>query len=52
MKIEDEQVQRAVLRLASDPVEQAPRFHDEAIRDLQSAPVACVVDAAAYSEPT
>lgn len=41
----EEQVLRAVLRLASDPVEQAPRFHDEAIRALQATPVACVVDA-------
>ncbi|WP_437665402.1 hypothetical protein [Sorangium sp. So ce1182] len=52
MKIEEEQVLRAVLRLASAPVEQAPRFHDEAIRALQAMPVACVVNAGAYSGPT
>ncbi|WP_437737339.1 phospholipase D family protein [Sorangium sp. So ce1335] len=41
----EEQVLRAVLRLTSDPQEQAPRFHDEAIRALQATPVACIVDA-------
>lgn len=41
----EEQVLHAVLRLSSDPTENAPRFHDEARRALQATPVACVVDA-------
>lgn len=38
-------VLRAVLRLASDPVEQPERYHQECRRALQQAPVAVVVDA-------
>lgn len=36
---------RAVLRLASDPVEQPERYHQECRRALQQTPVAVVVDA-------
>jgi hypothetical protein len=38
-------VLRAVLRLASDPVEQGARYHGEARQALQETPVAVVVDA-------
>lgn len=41
----EENVLRAVLRLTSDPVEQAERYHNEARRALQETPVAVVVDA-------
>ncbi|NUQ72875.1 MAG: hypothetical protein HUU21_04890 [Polyangiaceae bacterium] len=41
----EEQVLRAVLRLSSDPQEQPLRFHGEAVRALQTTPVACIVDA-------
>lgn len=37
---------RAVLRLTSDPVEHAERYHHEARRALQETPVVAVVDAA------
>jgi hypothetical protein len=36
---------RAVLRLTSDPVEQATRYHGEARRALQETPVVTIVDA-------
>ncbi|QUS40609.1 hypothetical protein RPMA_18530 [Tardiphaga alba] len=41
----EENVLRAVLRLTSDPVEQAERYHNEARRALQETPVVVVVDA-------
>ncbi|UFX46113.1 hypothetical protein HAP47_0005195 [Bradyrhizobium sp. 41S5] len=41
----EENVLRAVLRLTSDPIEQAERYHNEARRALQETPVAVVVDA-------
>ena len=41
----EEHVLRAVLRLVSDPVEQAERYHHEARRALQEAPVVAIVDA-------
>ena len=41
----EEHVLRAVLRLTSDPVEQAERYHHEARRALQETPVVAVVDA-------
>lgn len=37
-------VLRAVLRLASDPIEQPDRYHAEATRALQAAPVVAIVD--------
>ena len=43
----EEQVLRALLRLASDPVEQSTRFYEEACRALQEVPIACFVDAGA-----
>ncbi|MHC2519006.1 phospholipase D family protein [Bradyrhizobium diazoefficiens] len=42
----EEHVLRAVLRLTSDPVEQAERYHHEARRALQETPVVAIVDAA------
>ena len=39
----EENVLRAVLRLTSDPVEQAERYHNEARRALQETPVAVIV---------
>lgn len=42
----EEHVLRAVLRLTSDPVEQAERYHLEAQRALQESPVVAIVDAA------
>ena len=42
----EDHVLRAVLRLTSDPVEQAERYHHEARRALQETPVAAIVDAA------
>ena len=42
----EDHVLRAVLRLTSDPVEQAERYHHEARRALQETPVVAVVDAA------
>jgi hypothetical protein len=42
----EEHVLRAVLRLTSDPVEQAERYHQEARRALQETPVVAIVDAA------
>ena len=41
----EDHVLRAVLRLASDPVEQADRYHHEARRALQETPVVAIVDA-------
>lgn len=41
----EDHVLRAVLRLASDPVEQAERYHQEACRALQETPVVAIVDA-------
>lgn len=41
----EDHVLRAVLRLASDPVEQSDRYHQECRRALQEVPVAVVVDA-------
>jgi hypothetical protein len=41
----EENVLRAVLRLTSDPIEQAERYHNEARRALQETPVAVIVDA-------
>ena len=41
----EDHVLRAVLRLVSDPVEQAERFHHEARRALQETPVVAIVDA-------
>ncbi|MHC2672580.1 hypothetical protein ACVI1J_004743 [Bradyrhizobium diazoefficiens] len=41
----EENVLRAILRLTSDPVEQAERYHNEARRALQETPVAVIVDA-------
>ena len=38
-------VLRAVLRLVSDPVEEAERYHHEARRALQETPVVAIVDA-------
>ena len=40
----EDHVLRAVLRLASDPVEQAARYHGEARRALQESPVVVIVD--------
>ena len=42
----EEHVLRAVLRLTSDPVEQAERYHHEARRALQETPVVAIVDGA------
>jgi hypothetical protein len=42
----EDHVLRAVLRLTSDPVEQAERYHQEARRALQETPVVAIVDAA------
>lgn len=42
----EEQALRAILRLTSDPVEQAERYHHEARRALQETPVVAIVDAA------
>ena len=42
----EDHVLRAVLRLKSDPVEQAERYHHEARRALQETPVVAIVDAA------
>lgn len=42
----EDHVLRAVLRLSSDPVEQADRYHHEARRALQETPVVAIVDAA------
>jgi len=42
----EDHVLRAVLRLTSDPVEQAERYHHEARRALQETPVVAIVDAA------
>lgn len=42
----EDQVLRSVLRLTSDPVEQAERYHHEARRALQETPVVAIVDAA------
>ena len=42
----EEHVLRAVLRLTSDPVEEAERYHHEARRALQETPVVAIVDAA------
>lgn len=44
-KFFEEHVLRAILRLTSDPVEQADRYHQEARRALQETPVVAVVDA-------
>lgn len=41
----ENQVLRSILKLTSDPVEQPQRFHSEAVRTLQEAPVAVIVDA-------
>ncbi|TXH04058.1 MAG: hypothetical protein E6R07_08950 [Nevskiaceae bacterium] len=41
----EEHVLRAVLRLTSDPIEQAERYHHEARRALQETPVVAIVDA-------
>jgi len=41
----EDHVLRSVLRLTSDPVEQAERYHHEARRALQETPVVAVVDA-------
>lgn len=41
----EEHVLRAVLRLTSDPIEQAERYHHEARRALQEIPVVAIVDA-------
>ena len=41
----EDHVLRAVLRLTSDPVEQATRYHGEARRALQESPVVVIVDA-------
>lgn len=41
----EDHVLRAVLRLASDPVEQGARYHSEARSVLQETPVAVIVDA-------
>ena len=40
----EDHVLRAVLRLASDPVEQPERYHHEARRALQETPVVAIVD--------
>lgn len=40
----EDHVLRAVLRLASDPVEQRERYHHEARRALQETPVVAIVD--------
>jgi hypothetical protein len=42
----EDHVLRAVLRLASDPIEQGARYHSEARTALQESPVAVFVDAA------
>ena len=42
----EDHILRAVLRLKSDPVEQAERYHHEARRALQETPVVSIVDAA------
>ncbi len=42
----EDHVLRVVLRLASDPVAQAERYHQEARRALQETPVVAIVDAA------
>jgi len=42
----EKHVLRTVLRLTSDPVEQAERYHHEARRALQETPVVAIVDAA------
>lgn len=41
----EEHVLRAVLRLTSDPIEQAERYHHEARRALQECPTVAIVDA-------
>lgn len=41
----EDHVLRAVLRLTSDPVEQAARYHDEAQHAIQETPIVAVVDA-------
>jgi hypothetical protein len=41
----EDHILRAVLRLTSDPVEQAERYHSEARRALQETPVVAIVDA-------
>lgn len=41
----EEQVLRCLLRLRGDPNEDGPRYHEEAVRALQTTPVACIVDA-------
>ncbi|MFO0618918.1 MAG: hypothetical protein U0414_40390 [Polyangiaceae bacterium] len=41
----EQHVLRSVLRLESDPEEDARRFHEEARGALQRTPVACIVDA-------
>ncbi|KAB2911573.1 MAG: hypothetical protein F9K40_00540 [Kofleriaceae bacterium] len=41
----EEHVLAAVLRLGSDPTDDAARYYDEACAALQERPVACVVDA-------
>ena len=41
----EDHVLRAVLRLVSDPVEEAERYHHEARRALQETPVVAIVDA-------
>jgi hypothetical protein len=42
----EDHVLRAILRLASDPIEQGARYHSEARSALQEAPVSVIVDAA------
>jgi hypothetical protein len=42
----EDHILRAVLRLTSDPVEQAERYHHEARHVLQRTPVVAIVDAA------
>ena len=41
----EEQVLRAILRLAGDPEEDGARFHEEARAALREIPVACLIDA-------
>lgn len=41
----EEHVLRTVLRLESDPEEDARRYHEEARKALQGTPIACIVDA-------
>jgi hypothetical protein len=41
----EDHVMRSVLRLTSDPIEQAERYHHEARRALQETPVVAIVDA-------